>query len=310
MEEIRSWKTYSNLLKYLVLLLVSIGSTFAKAPLSKEQVRIYALEKDWAIYDNQLKEYVPFLPSLHTREKQLYLTLEYQKYKGFYLSLLGDKETYLFINNNLCHYFGDSQWLHLNIDSLQRTIKQTPLLITYLSKKSILQMPAVGITLEKKVETEMVNYQSEEKILVDNPIIKAKPKKKGMMKDFLMLTTLGILAVMAVFSKTTKPIFSFSFVFNSLGDFVKGKNQIKRLSTPSFLFFLLYYGLTLAFVVLFLSTYTDKISYQYFFEEAKNLFDTLKLYVLLSVLMIGFLMIDSLLTCTFRSSWIYHKSFV
>ena len=286
-------KKYKSLKKLFLLLLFSLAwnALLAKeAPSNRAQVRVYALEKDWSIYDNQLKEYVPFLPALHAREKQLYLAFEQQKYKGFNLSILGEKEVYLFINNNLCYYFPAQQWLHLNIDSLQKAIKQSPLLITYLSKNNLRQLPTIAVTLQKE-EAVIVkeNQIVTEKKEIKDATAKIKDKEQKELKNFLMIATLGILAVMAVFSITIRPIFSFSFIFNSIDNFLKGKNQIKRLSTPTFVFFLLYYGLTLAFVVMFLSTYTNKVSYQYFFDEANTLIGRVEVFIFLSLLMTLFL---------------------
>lgn len=282
--------------KYILLFLIAISSAFAKAPTNREQVRVYGLEKDWSIYDNQLKEYVPFLPALHNKEKQLYLALEHQKYKGFYLSLFGEKNVYLFINNNLCYYFKDAEWLHLNIDSLQRSIKSSPILITYLSGSAIKNMPSIAITLQKYTPPNLISNKNIGENQANNTrIIKTKPKIFSETKIFLMITSLGILVVMAVFSKTMKPIFSFSFIYNSLENFIKGKNQIKRLSTPTFAFFLFYYGLTLAFVIIFLSTYTDKVSYQFFFDEATTLGGRVEVFLLLSLLMTGFIILKYLI---------------
>jgi hypothetical protein len=74
---------------------------------------------------------------------------------------------------------------------------------------------------------------------------------------------------------------------NELGSFLKGKNQIKRLSTPSFLFFLLYYGLALSFVIMFLSIYSNKISYTNFFVEAATLEDRIEVFLLLTASIIA-----------------------
>jgi hypothetical protein len=267
----------------------------AKSPIVKPQTKIYSLASDWSIYDNQLQAYVPFLPSLHTEEKQLYLTINTQKYKDFYISLFGEKGVNLFINNNLVYHFQDSTWLHLRVDSLQKTMQGASLLLTYWSIRTIKTAPISEITWHKKekiaqsVQIDTINNIPSNESKDTLVLIKTKESKIKEHKNFLLLATLGILAVMAIFSITSKPIFSFAFLSDTLSDFLKGKNQIKRLSTPYFIFFVLYYGLILAFVVMFFSTYSSKISYRIFFDEPTTLGKRIEIFLLLTFVMIAFI---------------------
>jgi hypothetical protein len=201
-----------SFIRYPFLFLFSFGvaclQLLAKAPTAQNQLKIYSLENAWSIYDNQLQAYVPFLPRLHTKEKQLYLILDHSKYKDFYLSLVAQKGTYLFLNNNLFHYFQDSLQLNLKIDSLQKITMGKPLLLTYLSMQRIKAPPSTKIT----IGTNGGRLDSKEKAakLGENiPIlIKARAAEIRDNKNFLLLATLGLLTMMAVFSYTSKPMFS------------------------------------------------------------------------------------------------------
>ncbi len=292
--------------RYLILIVfaclgVAHYQLLAKSPVVKAQTTVYSLETAWSIYDNQLQTYIPFLPTLHTGEKQLYLSINEQKYKDFYISIFGKKDIYLFINNNLAYHFQDSTWLHLRVDSLQKLTQGAPLLITYLSQTTIKKTPIAEITWQKNQRSINAPNQSDINQIPSNAqnntpiLVKTKSKEQKEYKNFLLLATLGILAVMAVFSTTSKPVFSFSFLYTAFSDFLKGKNQIKRLSTPSFAFFLTYYGLILAFVIMFLSTYSNKISYHFFFNEPTTLGGRVEVFLLLTLLMIAFVALKYLL---------------
>jgi len=247
---------------------------------------IYSIEDAWSIYDNKLQTYIPFLPTLHTQEKQLYLILASQKYKNFYLSILGEKGTYLFINNNLSYHFQVSSTLHLKIDSLQKAMQDAPLLFTYLSENAIHKAPITEITLQKR-RTNSDSLASHKVSKTEVHIsVRKKPNKTKMSENFLLLASLGLLAIMAVFSYINKPIFSMQLIMNELDAFLKGKNQIKRLSTPSFLFFLLYYGSALAFVIMFLSTYSGNFSYSTLLAEPITLAERIETFLLLTGIII------------------------
>ena len=280
-------------IRYSFLFLFCFGvacpKLLAESPTAQNQFKVYALENAWSIYDNQLQTYVPFLPSLHTGEKQLYLILDYQKYKDFYISLAAEKDAYLFINNNLFYHFQNSSWLHLKIDSLQKiTQSKSLILLTYLASHIITEPPSTQITLQKReinlATTKDAAGKLPEKITLS---VKERSEEIRENKNFLLLATICLLAIMAVFSYTYKPIFSFQFLISELDSFLKGKNQVKRLSTPSFLFFLLYYGISLAFVIMFLSTYSSKISYANFFSEPNTLVERAEVFLLLTTLIIA-----------------------
>lgn len=281
-----------SFIRYSFLFLFSFGvgcfQLLAKTPTAQNQLKIYSLENAWSIYDNQLQAYVPFLPQLHTKEKQLYLILDHRKYKDFYLSLVAPKGTYLFLNNNLFHYFQDSLQLNLKIDSLQKITIGKPLLLTYLSMQYIKEPPSTKITIGMNGGSLVGNKETVAKLQESTPIlIKARAADRQDNKNFLLLATMGLLTIMAVFSYISKPMFSFQILLNELGSFLKGKNQIKRLSTPSFLFFLLYYGLALSFAIMFLSTYSNKISYTNFFVGATTLEDRIEVFLLLTASVIA-----------------------
>ncbi|TAH17404.1 MAG: DUF4271 domain-containing protein [Cytophagales bacterium] len=279
-------------LRYCFFLLFCFGvvdfQLLAKSPRVREQLIIYSIENEWSIYDNKLQTYIPFLPTLQKEEKQLYLVLTNQKYTQFYLSILGKKDTYLFINNNLSYYFRESSVLHLKIDSLQKMMKSTSLLFTYLSESSILKPPLTQITQQKIVggEDSLATHKKTETLPNSGILVRERASEAKTNKNFLLIASLGLLTIMAVFSYTSKPIFSFQFIFSELDSFLKGKNQIKRLSTPSFLFFLLYYSAALAFAIMFLSTYSSKLSYAAFLIIPNTLGERVEAFLLLTGIII------------------------
>lgn len=278
----------------LLLLFIFWGGLFAKSPVINEQVEVYALDNAWTIYDNQLKNYVPFLPQLHTTERQLYLILDCERYKDFDFSILGYSGNFLLFNNNLSYKFNQEAWQHFSIDSLSKLSKNKLLLITYLSAKTFERQPNVSISLDKK-QLSSATTNTDTKDQNDDMLILPKAIANKISKNFLMIATLGILVILAFFSQTIKPIFSLNMLWISLDSFLKGKNQIKRFSAPSILFFLFFYGFSIAYVIIFLSTYTPLISYSFFLDTGVSIFEKLQNWGLLSSFIIAFVCIKFLI---------------
>lgn len=276
-------------LRYCLFLLFCLGvvdfQLLAKSPRIREQLIIYSIEDAWSIYDNELQAYIPFLPALQQEEKQLYLVLANQKYARFYLSILGEKGTYLFINNNLSYRFRETSILHLKIDSLQKLTGGNSLFFTYLSETNIRKPPLTQIIQQKNMrgvaDSLSVSKDTIQQSIGYSMVVRERADEVKTNKNFLLIASLSLLAIMAVFSYTSKPVFSFQFLLNEFDAFLKGKNQIKRLSTPSFLFFLLYYSSALAFAIMFLSTYSRKVSYAAFLAAPTTLGERVETFLFL-----------------------------
>lgn len=284
-----------NILFSLCVFFTASLSVVAQSVISEEQVPIFSLDNQWNIYDNQINAYIPFLPSLHLDKKQLYLVLDTKKYRDFYLSILAEENSYFFVNNSLFAHVARASWQHFKIDSLQKLSKENPLLITYFSKKTFNKLPPASITLKRtngiaNADTMKIANQKTSDYKIN---IKAENKVS---KNFLMLAILGLLSIVAFFSQVNQPIFSLDFLTGTLRDFLKGKSQIRRLSAPNFMLFLLFYGFSLSYIIIFFATYTDKVEDNIFLNESNSdLWNKLEYWGTLSIFVIAIVCIKFLI---------------
>lgn len=285
-----------NILFSLFVFITASLSVFAQSVPTEEHVPVFSLANQWNIYDNQVKAYIPFLPPLHLDKKQLYLVLDTKKYQDFYLSIFVEENSYFFVNNNLFAHFTTVSWQHFKIDSLQKLSRENPLLITYSSKKTFNKLPVSYITLKRTR-----NIASADTITIANErtsnhhIINVKADNK-VSKNFLMLAMLGVLSIVAFFSQINQPIFSLYFLSSTLKDFIKGKSQIRRLSAPNFMLFLLFYGFSLSYIIIFFATYTGKVDDNIFLnEEQGDLWNRLEHWGALSIFIIAIICVKFLI---------------
>ncbi len=274
-----------NILFSLFAFFTASLSVFAQSLSAAEYVPVFSLHNQWNIYDNQTKTYLPFLPSLHLGKTQLYLVLDTKKYKDFYLSMFVEQNTYFFFNNTLSAHFTTASWQHFRIDSLQKISgAEQPLLITYFSQKTFKELPLSLITLKKTnagTGMDTITIANKHSFNPNMPNIRTEDKVN---KNFLMLAVLGILSIVAFFSQVNQPIFNLHFLTNTLKDFIKGKNQIRRLSAPNFLLFLFFYGFSLSYIIIFFATYTNKIDNPVLLNENnEDLLGKLEYWGILSV---------------------------
>ncbi len=284
-----------NILFSLFAFFTASLSVFAQSLPTAEHVPVFSLHNQWNIYDNQTKTYLPFLPSLHLDKTQLYLALDTKKYKGFYLSMFVGQDAYFFFNNNLSAHFTTASWQHFSIDSLQKISgAQQPLLITYFSQKTFKKLPLSLITLRKtNAGMDTITVANKNSFNPNIPNIRAEDKVN---KNFLMLAILGILSIVAFFSQVNQPIFNLYFLTNTLKDFIKGKNQIKRLSAPNFLLFLLFYGFSLSYIIILFATYTNKIDDTVLLSESnEDLLGKLEHWGILSVFVMAIVCVKFLI---------------
>jgi hypothetical protein len=141
------------------------------------------------------------------------------------------------------------------IDSLQKISgAEQPLLITYFSQKTFKELPLSLITLKKTnagTGMDTITIANKHSFNPNMPNIRTEDKVN---KNFLMLAVLGILSIVAFFSQVNQPIFNLHFLTNTLKDFIKGKNQIRRLSAPNFLL-----GTELEFVIMVIAVSCVKL---------------------------------------------------
>jgi|GEM_PF-6910978 len=221
---------------------------------------VSSLEKEWMIYDRKVGEYVPFLAKIHFDKRQIHLLADPDSLPAKYVSILGAKGAYLFINRRLVQTWPSETWLHLNLDSLNRHYHvkgHNALLLTYyLADSPIRSSPPVFCTNRQDsiqapapiVAGTLVSPPDQEQRLAD-------PRK-----SFLGLLTLLILAAVAIFSQINGPLFSIQYFGNALAVlFGKERELAKRLELGTFVLFMIYYGISIAFIALFADTYTTLI---------------------------------------------------
>jgi hypothetical protein len=162
------------------------------------------ISHQWLIYDYNEKIYVPYLPGIHPPTRYLHVVLQPQAWQpARKLVLPVEKETLLFINNNLSHYIRQPQTMVWDLDSL--ATGNTKLLLTYASERPIAKLPPLFLG-EQQVVSSVVHSDSLIKNLVNEAVVKKKNRQIATIrhtsqhKNYLLVAAVACGVMLAAFS--------------------------------------------------------------------------------------------------------------
>lgn len=203
-----------------------------------------SFNEDWLVFDNSEEQFVPYLPSYHQNMQQLHLPLRLSDYQGFYLTIQGEGITHILLNNRLIHKFEptsqDAQEFTVSIESWEQYYASgdTCLITLYANSKQPIIKPQAFIS----------QYQTRSSLATQRNLA-WKPQRKSSTTEQSTITLLGIgvMLIFAIFYRLPN-IFNMPYLSRYLSGFTKIKNNGNRLDTLGILLFLVFYGLTIAYL--------------------------------------------------------------
>ncbi len=255
---------------------------------------VYSLEEQWLVYDKTLKTYLPYFPNIYGSVNKLHVDIGKNEYKSLYLNILGDSAATIFINQQLSYIFPKRQWLNLSIDSLQKNTKDNLLLLSYYKTKNFDKLPESYISISPYLDIEniAITKSSSNKILqrnINNP-----------RQNIIGIITLIVLFVVAIICTVHTPLFKWSLLWKNFTNFMQARTQPKRLQGLQFLWYTIFYSITIAFVISVISNnIADLIPQSLTFSSIsiikKNIFDFFILFfILITTVLLKYLVIAAM----------------
>ncbi|MBP6385300.1 MAG: DUF4271 domain-containing protein [Pseudarcicella sp.] len=205
---------------------------------------VHDFKEDWQIYNESYKSYLPYNIEANSQVESLSLRLDLKLYHGFSVIYRSEKENYLFINEKLYRFLPAKKWVLLDIDSLQRNLKQENVYFTFtganLSSNNIEFYIASNAVEDKQV------------IKISDSLLKILPRNFSEFDNFSIIIMLFLL----FFAALLKQNFNKFYIqyFN-----VKSLLTIQSRDDPYFfispfdlknLLFVLYVGLLVSYLVM------------------------------------------------------------
>jgi Domain of unknown function (DUF4271) len=244
-----------------LLCAVMLGVAGRAADPSPEPYRKVApLAKEWMVYEGQLGEYVPFLPKIHRDKQQVHLLVHPDSLPASFLSIYGQAGAYLFVDRQLAHTWVRASWLHLKLDSL-RQIFPVPVgrfqLITYhLAGQPVGQPPPAFVTQLDSLAVGPAKVNAVAQTVASGTGRRVSDPRKS----YLTVSLLVVMTLVALFSQVNGPLFSIRYFGSAIAAiFGKERELAKRLELGSFILFMVYYGVSVAYIALFADTFTTLI---------------------------------------------------
>ena len=149
---------------FLFVYISSLGFHQIKAaqpPLVQNYFSIKDLSEEWLVFDDQFKDYVPYIKGRHFNYHSFSQYFDLENYRGYKLFLHSKAQSYLFINGTLQKKLPVANWLSINIDSLY-IINKNPnkILLTVYS-----EMPGIentyAVVAHKLVKSDAILIENE-----------------------------------------------------------------------------------------------------------------------------------------------------
>lgn len=243
---------------------------------------VYSLEEQWLVYDKTLKTYLPYFNTLYDDVNKLHINIGKSDYQNLYFNIQGDSAATIFINQRLAYIFSKKQWISWSIDSLKQNKSDNLLLLTYYTQKSFSKIPEGYITVKP--------YLASKKATSTNVLAQRQQSRKQetAQKDIIIIIAGIVLTIVAVICSVHTPLFKWSLLWKNFANFIQARTQIKRLQGLQFLWYTIYYSLTLAFIIMLVSNkVTDFIAENVSFSTSslllKNVFNFFVLFIILVI---------------------------
>jgi hypothetical protein len=207
---------------------------------------IYSLADEWTVYDYSSKIYLPYFKELYSNVNKIHINLQKDEYKGLNLAIEGDSAACLFINNQFVYKFHRKQFANFRVDSLQKKFVTNGILqLTYYQQNPINSLPTAYITLYAYSKPLVMQQVQQQGILLRN---------YSLSKNLFGLAGLFAFVLVALISSVHFPLFKWSQWGRNFTNFLQARTQIKRLQSSQFIWYMVFYGITVAFTVVVSST--------------------------------------------------------
>ncbi len=171
----------------IVLLLAANNNSVAAEPKIAEDYQIIKdLNDDWLVFDNQYKDYVPYLKTRHYNYQSLSQYFDIENYKGYKLLIYSGSDSYLFISGVFQKKLPVNRWFSMDIDSLF-TSQKSPHNLLLTIYKTVPDIENDKILVAYKTTKKGLDLLGNE----NNAALKAR--KFSNFKDFAILFSLFLL---------------------------------------------------------------------------------------------------------------------
>jgi hypothetical protein len=174
------------------------------------------LRSDWLIYDNATSLLVPYIPSIHSRLREVHFKIDINLYQDSKIQIRYAPKTGFFINNTLVDYSEREETRIYSIDSLSENFKDSSFLVSLSTRTSLEGLETLIITPYKGLAD---IFQGEMYLPVDNV-----PYSRAM--EFIKIAVIMIFVLYAFFLNTGSRIFK---------DYYNISNTFIRVSVDEFL---------------------------------------------------------------------------
>ncbi|TAH13865.1 MAG: DUF4271 domain-containing protein [Runella slithyformis] len=185
--------------KKLFILLCLFHSAFfleAQEAISTNYYTVKNYADEWLVYDEEQKNYVPYLTEEHANELSVNVLLEIENNRYYDLLVYVEKDNYLFFNGSLQKRLLGGTWQRFKIDSLSKLYPKPQLLLTLYGSPG------------KTGKTVLIGHK---KITAEKPItieeaadLQLRPKERSSISNFFTLSML-LLVGFAAFLMSSYP---------------------------------------------------------------------------------------------------------
>lgn len=223
------------------------------------------ISHQWLIYDYDEKIYVPYLPGVHPPTRYLHVVLQPQAWQPAQkLVLPVEKETLLFINNNLSHYIRQPQTMVWDLDSL--ATGNTTLLLTYASERPIAKLPPLFLG-EQQTEPAVVRHlDSLIKSVKNLPATKEKPQPTATIrrttehKNYLLAVAVACSVMLAAFSLINPRYVSIKDSLQSLIQLFKYREVQEKTDFKALLVFAVIFAALATYLLMLVAEYSTSFA--------------------------------------------------
>ena len=262
------WQWFTGLVLGLSTVLALPNRTSAQ-PTGQQPV-VRTLTTEWLIFDRRTGQYLPYLPEEHAGQLRRHLWLATHHWQQYSLQLQGVAGARVFINNRLLETDLSAAY-RLKAAQLP-SAADTVLVTLQLADTATLAEPTAQWVLAQ--EFTLISAPRGGAAIIPQP---RKGQNRPVWLSGLLVVTLFVYTGMF---GLLKPSLSLGDIQRSVTQLLLGRAQQQhRLEADTFLTFVVYYGVGMAFLILFLAHYTTGLHYSSFFPP--TLLGRLTEYILL-----------------------------
>ncbi len=235
------------------------------------------ISHQWLIYDYKEKIYVPYLPGIHPPTRYLHIVLQPQAGQSAgKLVLPVEKETLLFINNNLSHHIRQPQTMVWDLDSL--VTGNTTLLLTYASERPMAKLPPLFLGEQQTKPAVVRNVDSLIKSVTNLPATKkinqpiATARRTSEHKNYLLAVAVACSAMLATFSLINPRYVSTMDSLQSLIQLFKYREVQEKTDFNALLVFAVMFAALATYLLMLVAEYSDSFAQVATVAEGNNRF--------------------------------------